>query len=88
MNHKGIRTFPPVDVFLDEENIHWLGDDFHRVTAAQRNGLAEIGAKVRHGSRANAFIHNVRANHRDRVMRINTDKGYNVMLCSPSPTTT
>ena len=85
MNHRGIKTFPPVDVFLDEENIHWLGDGFHRVTAAQRNGLAEIKAKVRHGSRANALIHNVRANYRDGVMRTNTDKGYSVMLLLAEP---
>ena len=85
MSHRGIEAFPPVDVFLDDEGTHWLGDGFHRVTAAQRNGLTEIKAKVYHGSRADALVYNVSANHKNEVVRTKADKRHSVMLLLAEP---
>lgn len=47
-------VFPPVVLFHDG-NAYYMADGFHRSLAAQRNGLSDIPAEVRPGTRADAL---------------------------------
>jgi len=66
--------FPPVDVFLDENDKHWLADGFHRYDAHARVGRDEIECRVRDGSRRDALLFSCRANFKHGLRRSNEDK--------------
>ena len=66
-------TFPPVVVFHDGVD-YWLADGFHRQKAALDNGLDEIDADVRQGSRRDAILFSVGANASHGQRRTNEDK--------------
>lgn len=66
-------TFPPLVVFHDGED-YWLADGFHRHKAALANGLVEIAADVRQGSRRDAVLFSVGANATHGQRRTNDDK--------------
>jgi hypothetical protein len=66
-------TFPNVVAFFDGE-VHWLADGFHRVAAARRNGMEEIGADVRQGTRRDAVLFALGANHTHGLQRSDHDK--------------
>jgi hypothetical protein len=65
--------FPPVVLFHDGTD-HWLADGFHRHKAALDNGLVEIDADVRQGSRRDAVLFSVGANATHGQRRTNDDK--------------
>jgi protein gp37 len=65
--------FPPVIVFFDGAE-YWLADGFHRAEAAQSLGLADIAATVRQGTRRDAVLYAVGANHAHGLKRTNADK--------------
>ncbi len=45
--------FPPVVLFRDSEHLY-VGDGFHRIAAAEKNGFTDIEADVREGTRLDA----------------------------------
>jgi hypothetical protein len=65
---------PPVIVFCDKENSHWLGDGFHRLLAHQQAGIDTIRVDVRSGSRRDAVLFSVGANANHGLRRTNADK--------------
>lgn len=72
-------TFPPVEVWQDAEG-YWLGDGWHRVTAANLAGLKEIPANVHEGGRREAVLCAVSANANHGLRRTNADKRRAVSL--------
>lgn len=48
------REFPPVDVFFDGAE-YWLADGYHRLTAAESLGLAEIECEIHYGTLSDAI---------------------------------
>ena len=65
--------FPAVTVFYDGE-AYWLADGFHRMLAHIIAKLPTVQAYVRQGTRRDAVLYSVGANHRHGVMRTNADK--------------
>ncbi len=65
--------FPPVVVFYDGEH-YYLADGFHRLAAAKRAGRTFIAGVVRQGTRRDAVLHSVGANHAHGLRRTNADK--------------
>src|SRR5690242_8250426 len=74
--------FPPLIVFYDGTD-YWLADGFHRFRAFAENGIDEIEADVRQGSRRDAVLYSVGANAEHGLPRTNEDKRRAVatMLC-------
>jgi hypothetical protein len=66
-------AFPSVAVFHDGTD-YYLADGFHRVLAATRAGLAEIGADIRKGTRQDALLYSLGANTAHGLRRTNADK--------------
>ena len=54
--------FPPPVVFIDQEEIYWVGDGFHRIMAENDMGHKNIDVVVRNGSLKDAILHNLKAN--------------------------
>jgi hypothetical protein len=73
MGEGGMR-FPPVILFTDGGDFHWLGDGFHRVFAARKAGLSEIAAEVRAGTQRDAVLFGIGANRAHGLPRSNADK--------------
>jgi hypothetical protein len=71
---KAGAVFPPVVVFRDPKDVHWLADGFHRCGAAELAGLTEIAADVREGGRREALLHAASANAAHGLRRTNADK--------------
>ena len=65
--------FPPVVVFQDRTGI-WLADGFHRILAAEGQGIATIEADVRKGGLRDAILYSVGANAEHGTRRSNADK--------------
>jgi hypothetical protein len=65
--------FPPVDVYYDGTD-YWLADGFHRIRAAQKADLAELGAEIHQGTVADAQWHSFAANKAHGLPRSNEDK--------------
>lgn len=63
--------FPPVVLFHDGSR-YYLADGFHRSLAAQRNGLTEIPAEVRPGTKTDALWFALGAN-RSNGQRLSED---------------
>ncbi len=66
-------TFPPVVVFFDG-SMRWLADGFHRVKAAERAKIAALKATVHHGTKRDAILFAIGANHTHGLRRTNADK--------------
>ena len=66
-------TFPPVVVFNDGAN-YWLADGFHRYHASVKLGFYEIEAQVKPGTKRDAVLYSVSANHDHGLRRSNADK--------------
>ena len=66
-------TFPPVVVFNDGAN-YWLADGFHRYHAYVKLGFYEIEAQVKPGTKRDAVLYSVSANHDHGLRRSNADK--------------
>lgn len=72
-------VFPPVMLFFDGTR-YYIGDGFHRVSAAHRNGAATITAQVREGGDTAALWYALGANH-DHGLRLSPgDKKRAVLL--------
>ncbi len=54
--------FPPPVVFIDKNGRHWVGDGFHRIEAAAKNGAKEIQVDLRRGGWKEAVLWNLGAN--------------------------
>lgn len=72
-------VFPPIVVYYDGSD-YWLADGFHRVHAAQKAGLTELGADVRQGTRRDAILYSVGANANNGVRRTQRDKRQAVVM--------
>ena len=72
-------TFPPVVLFHDG-NCYYMGDGFHRFMATQRIGLAEIGADVRPGTKADALWFALGANKTNGQRLSESDKRHAITL--------
>lgn len=66
-------TFPPVDIFGTRDEC-WIGDGWHRIAAARRNGSTMIEANLYPGGRTEAVEFAGRANDRHGVRRTNADR--------------
>ncbi len=64
--------FPPVRVWFDGESL-WLSDGFHRLAAAERNGLVVFTAEIRTGTLADAKWDSYCANAAHGVRRTRAD---------------
>jgi len=65
--------FPPVIVFHDGTN-YWLADGFHRLEAWKRNGVENVKAEVKEGSRIDALKFAFGANNSHGLRMSNEDK--------------
>lgn len=65
--------FPPVDLFGSKSQ-SWIGDGWHRIMAAQKNGATSIEAKLHRGGRVDALKHALGANAVHGRRRSNADK--------------
>ena len=70
---KAGEKFPPIVVFQKGKQ-YFLADGMHRLEGAKRFGLKEIEADVRQGSRRDATLFAVAANHKHGLRRTNKDK--------------
>lgn len=76
--------FPPVTVFYDGSD-YWLADGFHRIEAAKRAGLTEIGADVRPGDVSAAQWYSLGVNQTHGLRRSNEDKQHAVKAALMHP---
>lgn len=72
-------VFPAVIVFHDG-NRYYLGDGFHRALAAKRNGLTEIPADVRGGTKTDALWFALGANKANGQRLTDADKRAAVLV--------
>jgi len=71
--------FPPVIVFHDGTN-YWLADGFHRLEAWKRNGVENVKAEVKEGSRIDALKFAFGANNSHGLRMSNEDKRQAIKL--------
>jgi uncharacterized ParB-like nuclease family protein len=64
---------PPVTVFFDGKE-YWLADGFHRYHAHKRAGFTEISCILFNGTKREAFIFSLGANHDHGIPRTNEEK--------------
>ena len=72
-------TFPPVVVFFDGKD-YWLADGFHRYMAHNRLKIAKIYEEVIPGTKREAILYSVGANHSHGLRRSNADKRSSVLM--------
>lgn len=77
-------NFPPVVVFYDGED-YWLADGFHRISAAQQLGLADIDTDVRQGTLQDAQWYSYSVNQAHGLRRSNPDKRHAVEAALSHP---
>ena len=70
---KAGEKFPPIVVFQKGKQ-YFLADGMHRLEGAKQFGLKEIAVDVRQGSRRDATLFAVAANHKHGLRRTNKDK--------------
>jgi uncharacterized ParB-like nuclease family protein len=66
-------TMPPVTVYFDGKD-HWLADGFHRYHAHKRAGYKGLSCIVNKGTKRDAFIFSLGANHDHGMPRTNEEK--------------
>jgi hypothetical protein len=66
-------VFPPIVVFYDG-NDYWLGDGFHRVSAARKIDRETIVAEIRQGTARDATLHGIGSNAVHGLRRTQADK--------------
>jgi hypothetical protein len=71
--------FPPVIVFYDGAD-YWLADGFHRLLAHNRAGKQKIFETVILGSKRDAILYSVGANHSHGLRRTNDDKKKSALM--------
>lgn len=72
---KAGRDFPAVTLFQDGPTRQfYIGDGWHRLLAAQRNGLVKFHAVVENGGKMGALVHALGANATHGLPRSNADK--------------
>lgn len=78
------KTFPALVVFFDGTD-HWLGDGWHRATAAIRAGMTEFECDVKAGTKRDAILYSVGANAEHGLTRSNADKRRAVLTLMTDP---
>lgn len=68
------RTLPPVTLFRDLDGVNWLADGFHTTAAHEKADKTKVPAKIRQGSRRDAFLYSRRANGQHGLPLNNKDK--------------
>lgn len=71
--------FPAVVVFYDGKD-YWLADGFHRLLAHSRAGKTKIFEEIKLGSKRDAILYSVGANHSHGLRRSNADKRNAAMM--------
>ena len=71
--------FPPVTLFHDGTS-YWLADGWHRLLAHIRIGCISIHEEVKTGTKRDAWLYALGANHTHGLARTNADKRKAVML--------
>lgn len=66
-------TMPPVTVYFDGKD-NWLADGFHRYHAHKRAGYKKLSCIVNKGTKRDAFIFSLGANHDHGMPRTNEEK--------------
>jgi hypothetical protein len=79
------ESFPAIVTFRDKDGRLWVGDGFHRCSAAEQAGRATIDAEVREGDRRAALLHAAGANASHGARRTNEDKRRAVELVIADP---
>lgn len=69
----GVACLPPLVVFFDGTD-YWLGDGFHRWHAAHKAELEMVECDVRTGTKRDAVLFAVGANHAHGLRRTSKDK--------------
>lgn len=77
--------FPPVVVFLDNEDRHWLADGFHRYDAYKQDSSPTIPAQIHRGSYRDALQYSLSANAKHGLHRSNDDKRHSVTTALHDP---
>lgn len=65
--------FPPIVVYYDGQS-YWLADGFHRIHAAKQGGFSHLPCDIKQGTRRDAILFSVGANHGHGLRRTNADK--------------
>jgi len=76
---EGVKM-PPVRAFFDGLDT-WLADGFHRYHAHRRAKLKEIECEITKGTKRDAKIYSLGANHDHGLPRTNEDKRKSVITC-------
>lgn len=77
--HAG-EAFPPVSLFQSPTRRFYIGDGWHRLIAAHRNGVSTIPAYVENGGREAALRAALGANSAHGLPRTNADKRHAVLV--------
>ena len=75
-----LYPFPPVVVFTDSKGSYWLADGFHRLAAAQLEGIERIKCEVKQGQQREAMIYAAGANKKHGLKRTAGDKRRAVLI--------
>ncbi len=82
--HEGGSPFPSIEVYHElggeGNDIYWVADGRHRVTAAKRLEHETIPAEILKGGRRESLEHSIKSNHSHGVRRTNADKRLAVEL--------
>lgn len=78
-------TFPPVVVFLDENQNYWLADGFNRYYAHKSIGRQNIDIDIKQGSQLDAKLYAVGANATHGERRTQADKRNAVLMVLNEP---
>ena len=76
---EGKDKFPPVDLWFDGKS-YWPSDGFHRFHAHKRAGFMDIEAKVKQGTKRDAFLACLKANGKHGKPRTPDERRYVVQL--------
>ena len=77
---KARERFPLVELFRGEDNLLYIGDGWHRLLAAKKNGYHHFPANVRGGGRAAAIAHALKANIAHGARLTNADRRKKVLV--------
>lgn len=65
--------FPPAIIYFDGSD-NWLADGFHRYHANKKAGIMRMPCEIRSGTKRDAILYAVGANHANGMRRTNADK--------------
>jgi len=71
---KNGEKFPPVTVYLVDNENYFLVDGFHRYQAHFNAGMPDILCEIKYGTKRDAILHAVQSNATHGIRRTNADK--------------